>query len=83
MKNSIDNAIKGICCEEGVAEQELRLGVRTRKFSRARVKIAYHLRHGFEISRAEIGRQLRVCASGKLYKDSPKLLPKCTQCATP
>ncbi len=60
---SIDDGIKGICREEGVAEHELRLGVWTRKFSRARAKIAYHLSHEFGISRAEIARQLGVCTS--------------------
>jgi hypothetical protein len=63
MKSCIDNAIKGICREEGVVEQELRLGVRTRKFSRVRAKIAYHLSHEFGVSRAEIARQLGVCTS--------------------
>ena len=33
MKTSIDNAIKEICRKEGVSEQELRMGVRTRKIS--------------------------------------------------
>jgi putative transposase len=63
MKTFIDNAIKEICREEGITEQELRLGVRTRKFSRVRAKIAHHLSHEFGISRAEIARQLGVCTS--------------------
>jgi hypothetical protein len=63
MNSSIDNANKEMCGEEGVGEQELRLGVRSRKFSRARAKIAYHLSHEFGISRAEIARQLGVCTS--------------------
>ena len=63
MKSRIDNAIKEIFRKEGVAEQELRLGVRTRKFSRVRAKIAYHLSHEFGISRAEIARQSGVCTS--------------------
>jgi REP element-mobilizing transposase RayT len=63
MKSSIDNAIKEICLKEGVAEQELRMGVRTRKDSRVRAKIAYHLSHELGISRAEIARQLGVCTS--------------------
>jgi hypothetical protein len=63
MKTSIDKAIKEICDKECVAEQELRLGVRTRKFSRVRAKISYHLSHEFGISRAEIARQLGVCTS--------------------
>jgi len=63
MKTSIEDAIKEICDKEGVGEQELRLGVRTRKYSRVRAKIAYHLSHEFGISRAEIARQLGVCTS--------------------
>jgi putative transposase len=63
MKSCIDNAIKEICDKEGVGEQELQLGLRTRKYSRVRAKIAYHLSHEFGISRAEIARQLGVCTS--------------------
>jgi chromosomal replication initiation ATPase DnaA len=63
MKTSIDNAIKEICRKEGVAEQELRMGVRTRKYSRVRAKISYYLSHEFGVSRAEIARQLGVCTS--------------------
>ena len=63
MKTSIDKAIKEICRKEGVAEQELRMGVRTRKYSRVRAKISYHLSHEFGVSRAEIARQLGVCTS--------------------
>ena len=63
INHSIDNSIKEICLKEGVAEQELRLGMRTRKFSRVRAKIAYHLSHEFGVSRAEIARQLGVCTS--------------------
>ena len=63
MKTSIDNAIKEICLKEGVAEQELRMGVRTRKYSRVRAKISYYLSHEFGVSRTEIARQLGVCTS--------------------
>ena len=63
MKSCIDNAIKEICLKEGVAEQELRMGVRTRKYSRVRAKISYYLSHEFGVSRAEIARQLGVCTS--------------------
>ncbi|NWF92440.1 MAG: hypothetical protein HXY46_05955 [Syntrophaceae bacterium] len=59
----MDNAIKEICDKEGVSERALRLGVRTRKFSRVRVKVAYHLNHEYGISRAEVARQLGVCTS--------------------
>ena len=58
---NIDKFIKEIWFKEGVAQQELWLGVRTRKYSRARAKIAYHLSHEFGISRAEIARQMGVC----------------------
>ena len=63
MDNCIDKSIKEICVKEGVGEQELRLGLRTRKYSGVRAKIAYHLSHEFGISRAEIARQLGVCTS--------------------
>ncbi len=63
INNSIDNAIKGICLAEEVSDQELRMGVRTRKYSRVRAKIACHLSHELGISRAEIARQLGVCTS--------------------
>jgi putative transposase len=63
MDNSIGKSIKEICVKEGVGEQELRLGVRTREYSGVRAKIAYHLSHEFGISRAEIARQLGVCTS--------------------
>jgi len=63
INNSIDKSIKEICLKEGVSEQELRLGVRTRKYSRVRAKIGYHLSHEFGISRAEIARQMGVCTS--------------------
>jgi len=63
LKTSIDNAIKEICRKEGVEEREMRMGVRTRKYSRLRAKISYHLSHEFGVSHAEIARQLGVCTS--------------------
>jgi transposase-like protein len=63
MKTSMDHAIKKICRKEGVAEQELRMGVQTRKLSRVRAKVSYHLSHEIGVSRAEIARQLGVCTS--------------------
>jgi hypothetical protein len=63
MSNSIDKLIKEICVKEGVGEQEMRMGVRTRKYSGVRAKIAYYLSHEFGISSAEIARQLGVCTS--------------------
>lgn len=62
-KTSIENAIKEICRKEGVEEQEMRMGARTRKYSRVRVKISYHLSHELGVSQAEIARQLGVCTS--------------------
>jgi len=63
MKTSMDHAIQEICRKEGVAEQELRMGLRTRKLSRVRAKVSYHLSHEIGVSRAEIARQLGVCTS--------------------
>jgi hypothetical protein len=63
INHAIDKTIKEICIKEGIGEKEIRLGVRTRKFSRARAKIAYHLSHEFGVSRAEIARQMGVCTS--------------------
>jgi hypothetical protein len=63
LKTSIENAIKEICHKEGVEEQEMRMGVRTRKHSRVRAEISYHLSHEFGVSKAEIARQLGVCTS--------------------
>jgi len=79
MKSSIDNAIKEICLKEGVGEQELRMGVRTRKYSGVRAKIAYYLSHEFGVSRAEIARQLGVCTSAiaKAIRDLERAENKC------
>lgn len=63
LKTSIENAIKEICRKEGVAEQDMRMGVRTRKYSRVRAKISHYLSHEFGVSQAEIARQLGVCTS--------------------
>jgi putative transposase len=63
METSIDDAIKEICRKEEVSEQELWMGVRTRKYSRVRAKISYYLNQEFGVSRAEIARQLGVCTS--------------------
>jgi len=63
MKTSMDHAIQKISRKEGVSEQELRMGVRTRKLSRVRAKVTYHLSHKYIFSRAEIARQLEVCTS--------------------
>jgi len=79
MKTSIDNTLKEICLKEGMTEQELRLRVRTREFSRARVKIAYHLSHEFGISRADIGRQLwmRTSAIAKTIQNMEGVGNRC------
>jgi hypothetical protein len=63
INNLVDNAIGELCLKEGGSEQELRMGVRTRKYSRVRAKIACYLSHEFGISRAEIARRLGVCTS--------------------
>jgi putative transposase len=63
LKTSIENAIKEMCRTEGVEEREIRMGVRTRKYSRARAKISNHLSREFGVSQAEIARQLGVCTS--------------------
>ena len=62
-KSSMENSIKEICRKEGIGEQEMRVGVRTRKYARVRAKISYHLSHEFGVSQAEIARQLGVCTS--------------------
>jgi REP element-mobilizing transposase RayT/transposase-like protein len=59
----IEKAIKEICRKEGVEEQEMRVGVRTRRYSRVRAKISHHLSHEIGVSQAEIARQLGVCTS--------------------
>jgi putative transposase len=63
LKISIENAIKEICRKERVEEPQMRMGVRTRKYSSVRGKISYHLSHEFGVSQAEIARQLGVCTS--------------------
>jgi hypothetical protein len=76
MKSSIDNAIKEICIKEGVGEKELRMGVRTRKYSGVRAKIAYYLSHELGISKAGIARQLNSVDQtplGSLYKKVKRL----------
>jgi hypothetical protein len=59
----IDNWIKKICLEEGIGEQELRMGGRARKISRVRAKISCHLVREYGLSRAEIARRLGVSTS--------------------
>ncbi|MDP2798894.1 MAG: transposase, partial [Deltaproteobacteria bacterium] len=59
----IDQLIKKICKEEGINEQELRMGGRRRKVSRARARIAYHLSSELGTPAAEIARHLGVCTS--------------------
>ncbi len=55
--------MKEMCSKKGVSEQEMRMGLRTRKHSRVRAKISYILSHEFGVSQAEIARQLGVCTS--------------------
>ena len=59
----MDQYIKETCKENGISEQELRMGGRKRRVSSARAKIAYHLSCEFGVSAAEIARQLGVCTS--------------------
>jgi hypothetical protein len=49
--------------ETGTKILALRMGVRTRKYSRVRAEISYYLSHEFGVSGAEIARQLGVCTS--------------------
>ena len=63
MDNSIRKSIKETSFKGGVGEQELRLRVRTRRYSGVRAKIAYFLSDEFGISGADIARQLGVCTS--------------------
>jgi transposase-like protein len=55
--------IKDICHEEGINEQELRMGGRRRKVSTARARIAYRVSSELGIPMAEIARHLGVCTS--------------------
>jgi len=59
----IEQLIEKICRKEGVNEQELRMGGRRRKVSRARAKITHHLSSQLGIPAAEIARHLGVCTS--------------------
>jgi putative transposase len=79
LKTSIEKAIKEICHKEGVAEQEMRVGVRTRKHSRVRAKISHHLTHAFGVSQAEIARQMGVCTSA-IAKALQKIGPENNKC---
>ena len=63
LKPSIEKVIEAICRKEGVEEQEMRMGVRTRRHSKVRAKISYRLSREFGVSQAEIARQLGVCTS--------------------
>lgn len=62
-RNLIKKYIKKVCREEGVVEEELRMGGGRRMASRARAKIAYHLSHESGIPMAEIAKYLGVCTS--------------------
>jgi len=59
----IERWIKKISREEGVGEEELRMGGGRRQVSRARARISYHLSHELGIPMAEIARELGVCTS--------------------
>jgi hypothetical protein len=59
----IRKVIQEICQEEGVGEQELRLGGQARRVSRVRAKVAWELNRQYGISMAEIARHVGVCTS--------------------
>jgi hypothetical protein len=59
----IERCVKKISREEGVGEEELRMGGGKRQVSRARARISYHLSHELGIPMAEIARELGVCTS--------------------
>jgi hypothetical protein len=59
----IDRQIKKICLEEGIGEQELRMGGRARKISRVRAKNSCFLVKEYGLSRAGIARHLGVSTS--------------------
>ncbi len=62
-EKSIAEVIRKTCLEGGIGEQELRMGGRARKVSRARAIISCHLVQEYGISKAEIARHLGVCTS--------------------
>lgn len=59
----ITDVIRKTCSEEGIGEQELRMGGQTRKISKVRAKVSFELSHKFGVSMAEIARHLGVCTS--------------------
>jgi REP element-mobilizing transposase RayT len=59
----INDLIKKTANEEGVGEQELRMGGQTRKISKVRAMLSFQLNHKFGVSMAEIARYLGVCTS--------------------
>jgi len=66
-KKTADEIIRKICMDEGVEEEELRVGSQRKKVSKLRGKLSYRLSHELGMSMAEIGRYLGVCSSA-IYK---------------
>lgn len=62
-KDTINKMVEKLCREEGIKEQEIKNGGRSKKASTVRAKIAHLLNHEFGISAAEIARNLGVCTS--------------------
>ncbi len=59
----IKEVIEKICQEEGIGEEELRLGGQARRVSNVRAKVACQLSRRYGIPMAEIGRHVGVCTS--------------------
>jgi len=62
-KISIEGVIRRMCKEEGVRDQELKVGGQRREISRIRARIAYYLSREMGISMAEIARNVGVGTS--------------------
>jgi putative transposase len=62
-KETIEEAVKRMCKEGGVREQELKTGGQRRKITEVRARIAYWLSREMGISMAEIARNLGVGTS--------------------
>jgi len=62
-KEILERYIKKVCREEGIMEEELRMGGQRRKVSRVRAKASYYLSCKLGIPMAEVARHLGVCTS--------------------
>ncbi len=61
----IAEIIRKTCLEEGIGEQDMRMGSRARKVSKVRAMISCYLVQEFGMSKAEIA-GIRVCAPLRL-----------------